>query len=113
MCTEIYWQKLKKDLVVQDEGEEKGGKGIILEKMRYGNGCINVKGVYIMDDMEEKLERLGRWLEEKEEGVMTVLGGDFNARTGCEVERVEWDKEGEEEGEGDRRTVKSIEKGRG
>jgi len=34
--------------------------------------------------MDEKLMRMKKWLKEKEERVMTVLGKDFNSRTGRE-----------------------------
>jgi len=31
--------------------------------------------------MERKLELLGRWIEGRERGIRTVIGGDFNAWT--------------------------------
>lgn len=33
-------------------------------------------------ETESKLEDLREWLEEREEGVRVLVGGDFNARTG-------------------------------
>jgi len=46
---------------------------------------------------------LKEWIEEKEEGVRVVIGGDFNARTGREGGRIE----GEEGGCEERRDRKS------
>lgn len=47
-------------------------------------------------DMERKLELLGRWMKEKEEGTRTVIG-DFNTRTGEKGRRVGLEDGDEEE----------------
>jgi len=40
--------------------------------------------VYMNGDMVKKLEELKKWMVEREEGVKTIIGGDFIARTGRE-----------------------------
>ncbi|KYN10442.1 hypothetical protein ALC57_17416 [Trachymyrmex cornetzi] len=50
-------------------------------------------------DLESKLKNIKEWMERKEEGVKTVIGGDFYARTGREGGRVREENEGEEEEE--------------
>lgn len=32
-------------------------------------------------DLEEKMEKLREWREDREEGMRVLIGGDFNART--------------------------------
>lgn len=50
--------------------------------------------------MEGILEDLERWANEREEGIRTIVGGDFNPKTGREGEGVkegsDWDREGGE-----------------
>lgn len=46
-------------------------------------------GVYVRkEELERMLGELERWAEKREEGVLTLVGGDFNARTGTEGDRV-------------------------
>jgi len=45
--------------------------------------------------MEKKLEEFMEWKEEREEGIKTIIGGDFNSRQG--------EKEGEYGGWGRRK----------
>jgi len=54
-----------------------------------------IVGVHVKGDMKEKLEAMEGWLEEHEESKWTIIGGDFNARTGKLGGGVE---EGEEKG---------------
>jgi len=52
--------------------------------------------VYIKGNMEEMLQRLEEWVEEMGREVCTLIGGDFNARTG--TEGGEWEMGEETEG---------------
>jgi len=51
--------------------------------------------VYNNGDMEAKLESLEEWIEDREKGRRTLIGGYFNAKTGNKVGRI--NKEEEEE----------------
>ena len=62
-------------------------------------------GVYINGEMEEKLEEKKEWMEE-EGRIRTIIGGDFNARTGDLGGRVEMG--GEEGGVGKGRKSKDT-----
>lgn len=39
-----------------------------------------ILGVYVNSDMERKREDLKDWMDEKDKGIKTIIGGDFNAR---------------------------------
>jgi len=52
-------------------------------RIKYGKGSLRVVGVYANGNMEKKLEKLKKWMEEWER-VRTIIGGDFNAKTGRE-----------------------------
>jgi len=55
----------------------------------YGRDIVRIVGVYVNRDLERKLEELKEWMDEREKGVKTIIGGDFNARTGVEGGKVE------------------------
>lgn len=39
------------------------------------------------EELERTLGDLEKWAEEREEGVLTIVRGDFNARTGTQGDR--------------------------
>lgn len=74
--------------------------GLMERKVKLGGEWWRIIGVYVNGDMDKKLNRLREWMEDGEEGVRVLVGGDFNARTG--TEGGWW----EEDEDGDRRKVK-------
>lgn len=38
--------------------------------------------VYVREDIEGRMEFLRRWMEEQDGGMKTIIGTDFNTRTG-------------------------------
>lgn len=66
------------------------GKRIMMGNVKVGEERWRIIGVYVgRENMEEILRELGEWVEGKERGGRTIMGGDFNARTGREGGGVE------------------------
>ncbi|KYN12410.1 hypothetical protein ALC57_15415 [Trachymyrmex cornetzi] len=82
---------IRKELYMGEEGR-KEEEGLM-------TGMLKVeRNVYINMDMKRKLESLAEWMEGKEEGIKTMMGGgDFNVRTRREGGRIREEIEGEEE----------------
>ncbi|XP_011859447.1 PREDICTED: golgin subfamily A member 6-like protein 22, partial [Vollenhovia emeryi] len=109
-------QKIKTEVEIEEMrkvGSGGGGEGemvvVKLAKEEQKWEVIRKKGVYVdKENMEEKLKELEEWTEGEGGGERTIIGGDFNARTGREGGGVE---EGVEEGweeEGRRRKDREI-----
>lgn len=90
-------------------------EGIMVADIEVGREKWRVIGIYINGDMERKMEELKEWTEEKEGNKWTIVGGDFNARTGRrggviggeeEEERRSKDKKVNEEG---KKLIKEME----
>lgn len=62
-------------------------------KVNLGGEWWRLVGVYVNEDLGEKLNQLRQWMENGEEGVKVMIGGDFNARTGREWGRVGGEEE--------------------
>lgn len=60
------------------------------------------ENIYVNGDMDRELESVKEWMEETEEGIRIIIGGDFNVRMGEEGRGV--DKRSCEEGEGGRKS---------
>ena len=88
-------------------------EGMIVGKVRIGGDNWKIIGVYAKKEgMEETVQELGYFMEEKEEGRFTIIGGDFNARTGQEGGRVEEEGRGLREGERKSKDKKMDREGR-
>lgn len=75
---------IKRELWKKGEKIEVSTEGIIVGRIREGRKSWRIVGVYVKDNIGEMLQELERWVGEKErqETMETIIGGDFNARTG-------------------------------
>lgn len=83
--------------------KEKKEDGVIECIVKIGKERWRIVGVYINGDLEKKLEILEDQIERREKKIKTLIGGDFNARTG---EEGEW----REEEDGEEKSRKSKDK---
>ncbi|EFN86824.1 hypothetical protein EAI_04480 [Harpegnathos saltator] len=67
---------VREGIEMRREEEEKEEGGIIVGKVRLGREWWRVVGVYVNGDIEEKLERMKKWMEEGEGEEKTIIGGD-------------------------------------
>ncbi|XP_071572354.1 uncharacterized protein [Temnothorax nylanderi] len=100
---------IRKSIEEIKEGRETEIEGKIEGKIRIGEEIWRIIGIYVNNDIDKKLEGLKEWTEEGEKGVRTIIGGDFNARTG---EEGGWEEEIErrDEDRGRRSKDKKINK---
>ncbi|XP_024877156.1 golgin subfamily A member 6-like protein 22, partial [Temnothorax curvispinosus] len=88
---------------IKEERKLEEDEGKIECKIRIGEEIWRIIGLYVNNDIDRKLEGLKDKTEEGEKGVRTIIGGDFNARTG---EEGGWEEEDEERVEGGGRRSK-------
>ncbi|KMQ88014.1 hypothetical protein RF55_12574 [Lasius niger] len=98
---------VKKNLtMVRVEEEEEEGR--IVCKIKREEEMWRIVGIYVNGDMGKKLKGIMEWMEEGGEEIKTIIGGDFNARTG---EEGGWrGEESEEEVKGRRSKDKKMNK---
>ncbi|XP_067208444.1 golgin subfamily A member 6-like protein 25 [Linepithema humile] len=101
--------EIKKEMMEKGKKIETEREGLIIGRIRKRKQKWRVVGVYVNGNMEEMLQSMEQWVGEKEMEINTIIGGDFNARTGVEGGVIEIGEEGEdriERGEGKRRKSK-------
>ncbi|XP_024878641.1 trichohyalin-like [Temnothorax curvispinosus] len=81
---------IRKSIEEIKERRETEEEGKIEGKIRIGEEVWRIIGIYVNNNIDEKLEGLKERTEEGEKGVRTIIGGDFNARTG---EEGGWEEE--------------------
>lgn len=82
--------RIRKKLLEEETGFEKEREAIMMGRIRRGTERWKIVRVYAKKEgLEGTLEDLKRWAEKREEGIKTIVGGDFNARTRREGGGVE------------------------
>lgn len=74
--------EIRRGIKVERGRAEEMMEGMMMVEIRLGKERWRWRlvGMYINGDLEEKLEKMRGWMEGM--GTRTVIGGDFNARTG-------------------------------
>ncbi|XP_077273093.1 uncharacterized protein LOC143903409 [Temnothorax americanus] len=88
---------------IKEEKKLEEEKGKIECKIMIREKIWRIIGLYVNNDIDRKLKGLKDTTEEKKKRVRTIIGGDFNARTG---EEGGWEEEDEERVEGGGRRSK-------
>lgn len=65
-----------------------GIKGLLTVELNLWDSKWRIVEVYVNEDMEGKLEYMREWMKGEEGGIDTIIGRDFNARTGEESRRI-------------------------
>lgn len=100
--------RIRKEIEIENlnQGEEK--EGIMGKVMKLGEEKWRLIGVYVREDIEGRMEFLRRWMEEQDGEMKTIIGRDFNARTGEKGGGVRGDGEEEERKSKDKRINKEA-----
>lgn len=75
---------IRKDLIEIGTEMVVEEKGLMIGYVRQGRERWRIIGVYVSGDIEQKLKKMERWMEDKTERVKTIIGKKFNAKTGEE-----------------------------
>ncbi|KAK2578550.1 hypothetical protein KPH14_012579 [Odynerus spinipes] len=80
----------------KDRGVEEVEEGWIKRTVWIEEEKWKIVGVYVNGDIERKMEKIKDWGEERCEGAIKLIVGDFNARTGTQGGRI-WGEEEEDQ----------------
>ncbi|XP_029163724.1 golgin subfamily A member 6-like protein 22, partial [Nylanderia fulva] len=92
---------MRKEIAEKGEEMEMEKEGFAIGRVKVGGERWRVIGIYAGQGIEKACKEMEQWTEEKENEVYTIIGGDFNARTGEEGGRVRGEENVEEEGLGE------------
>lgn len=79
MMMGIRWKLVEKREEIEERTQT---EEIVVGKIKAEIERIRIMEVYVNGDLERILQNTRKWVEEREEKMMTLIGGDFNARTG-------------------------------
>lgn len=74
--------EMKEGIEWREEKREKGKEGIMVRRVKLGEDWWRVVGIYVDKSVGKKVDEIKNWLEKKGKDSKTIVGGDFNARTG-------------------------------
>jgi len=81
---------VRKELTERGKSIHGESKGIIIRSIKKNGQRWRIIEVYVRQNLGEVLQgELESWIEEKETGLNTIMGGNFNARTG-EMGGLRW-----------------------
>lgn len=90
--------KIRKELMEKGSEIVVREEGIMMGYVRQRRKKWRIVRVYVNGDIEQKLQKVEHWMEDKEQKVKTIIERDFNARTEDEDEgMVEEDEMGKKE----------------
>jgi len=75
---------IRKELMEKNRRIVTEKEGMIVGSAKIGKQRWRIVEMNIKGNMEEMLQGLEEWMEEMGREVCTLIGGDFNARTGTE-----------------------------
>lgn len=84
---------IRKELIEKETEMVVKEKRIMVGYVRQCRKKWRLVGVYVNGDIEQKLRKVEHWIEDKEDGVKTIIGRDFNAKTGKKGGRIVEGKE--------------------
>lgn len=104
---------IRKELMEEKGKMETETEGLIVGRVRREEERWRIMGVYVgTEELGKVLQKLERWMG-IEERVLTIIGGDFNARIGRKGGVWTLKRNGERRGteEGGQKTLKLTKKG--
>jgi len=100
---------IRKELIDKEKDIQGEGKGIIIGSIRNDEQRWRIIRIHVRQNLKEVLQKVENWMEKKESGLNTIMGADFNARTGEMEAGMELSSEVKEE-EREKRKRKSKDK---
>lgn len=73
---------VRKGIEVIEGVEGRETEGMIMRMVRIGEEKWRIIGVYANGNVKGIWERIRGWEDDRRKGIRTIVGGDFNARTG-------------------------------
>lgn len=80
---------IRKELMEEGTVIEGKEEGIMIGRVKKGEEKSKIVEVYVRENLDWTLRRIEQRAEERDLGIKTLVGGDFNARTNEKGGRIE------------------------